>query len=64
MQFPLPTPVSMLSSIVECVPVRCGLTLKMGSGENHWQLRLSGPTLLALIADLIILKPNYPNHPQ
>ena len=36
MQFRLPTPVSMLRSIVESVPVRYGSTLKMGSGENHW----------------------------
>ena len=32
-EFPLPSPVSMLHSILESVPVWCRLTLKMGSGK-------------------------------
>ena len=36
MLFSLPTPVSMLRSIVESVQVPHESTLKMGSGENHW----------------------------
>ena len=42
----------MLLSIVKSVPVRYESTLEMGSWENYWLLRLSGPTLLALIVDV------------